>query len=130
MKKILGSAGVPAWMVTFADLMALMMTFFVLLYSFSNTDEGRYEAVVESMARGFGAQWIEWPGDNLGQTGPAPGVFQIPILSDPTLTKSAGSSDDDTSAQSKYQAEFERFSSELADDIKAETLTVEHQGNH
>ena len=48
-------AQVPAWMVTFADLMALMMTFFVLLYSFSSIDETKYRMIVESMAEGFGA---------------------------------------------------------------------------
>lgn len=48
-------AGVPAWMVTFADLMALMMTFFVLLYSFSTIDEKKYRLIAQSMAKGFGA---------------------------------------------------------------------------
>jgi chemotaxis protein MotB len=46
--------GAPAWMVTFADLMALMMTFFVLLYSFSSIDETKYRAIARSMASGFG----------------------------------------------------------------------------
>lgn len=72
------SSSVPAWMVTFADLMALMMTFFVLLYSFSKVDAGRYKAIVESMARGFGAQWIERVDTNSGVMGPKPGVIQPP----------------------------------------------------
>lgn len=42
-------------MTTFADLMALMMTFFVLLYSFSSIDETKYKMIVQSMADGFGA---------------------------------------------------------------------------
>ena len=50
-----GGGGVPAWMVTFADLMALMMTFFVLLYSFSTIDEKKYRMIAQSMAKGFGA---------------------------------------------------------------------------
>lgn len=49
-------AGIPAWMATFADLMALMMCFFVLLYSFSYLDEVKYKAVVASMAKGFGSE--------------------------------------------------------------------------
>lgn len=51
-----GGAGIPAWMATFADLMALMMCFFVLLYSFSYLDEVKYKAVVASMAKGFGSE--------------------------------------------------------------------------
>jgi len=47
--------GAPAWMTTFADLMALMMTFFVLLYSMSSLDEQKYRMIAASMASGFGA---------------------------------------------------------------------------
>lgn len=132
MKKALGSAGVPGWMVTFADLMALMMTFFVLLYSFSNTDEGKYKMVVESMADGFGAQWIESPNQNLGETGPQPGVIQPPIISLLVTDKKSDDTlepEEDTTSQAKYQVEFERFSTELADDINDGMLTLENQSN-
>ena len=33
-----GSGGAPEWMVTFADLMSLLLTFFVLLLSFANME--------------------------------------------------------------------------------------------
>ena len=52
------AGGVPAWMVTFADLMALMMTFFVLLYSFSSIDEKKYKMIAVSMAKGFGSAMV------------------------------------------------------------------------
>lgn len=45
-------------MVTFADLMALMMTFFVLLYSFSSLDEQKYKMIAASMSKGFGSVLI------------------------------------------------------------------------
>lgn len=51
--------GVPAWVVTFADLMSLMMTFFVLLFSFSSMDEQKYRQIVESLAAGFGAEVVK-----------------------------------------------------------------------
>lgn len=66
-------------MVTFADLMALMMTFFVLLYSFSSIDEAKYHSVVDSMAMGFGAQWIKRGETRPGDTGTEAGVISIPI---------------------------------------------------
>ncbi len=53
------SSGAPAWMATFADLMALMMCFFVLLFSFSQIDESKYRLMVESMSKGFGGQKVQ-----------------------------------------------------------------------
>lgn len=55
-KKAMASAGAPAWMATFADLMALMMCFFVLLFSFSQIDETKYRMMVDSMSKGFGSE--------------------------------------------------------------------------
>jgi len=48
--------GLPAWMATFADLMALLMCFFVLLLSFSEMDVQKYKLVAGSMANAFGVQ--------------------------------------------------------------------------
>ena len=44
----------PGWMVTFADMMALLLTFFIMLLSFSTMDAQKYKAVVESMDEAFG----------------------------------------------------------------------------
>jgi len=46
------SAGSP-WLSTFADLMNLLLCFFVLLFSFSSIDVEKYEQVVKSMSGGF-----------------------------------------------------------------------------
>ncbi|MBT8147026.1 MAG: OmpA family protein [Gammaproteobacteria bacterium] len=48
--------GLPPWMATFADLMALLMCFFVLLLSFSEMDVQKYKLVAGSMANAFGVQ--------------------------------------------------------------------------
>lgn len=48
--------GAPAWMATFADLMALLMCFFVLLLSFSEMDVQKYKQVAGSMKNSFGVQ--------------------------------------------------------------------------
>ena len=34
--------GIPAWVMTFADLMSLLLAFFVLLFSFSEMDIAVY----------------------------------------------------------------------------------------
>ncbi|ASJ71791.1 flagellar motor protein MotB [Granulosicoccus antarcticus] len=49
-------AGAPAWMATFADLMSLLMCFFVLLLSFSEMDIQKYKQVAGSMKFAFGVQ--------------------------------------------------------------------------
>ena len=46
-------AGAPMWMVTFADLMAILVTFFVLLLSFSEIDAIKIKAVSDEMTRTF-----------------------------------------------------------------------------
>lgn len=49
-------AGAPAWLATFADLMSLLMCFFVLLLSFSEIDLQKYKQVAGSMKFAFGVQ--------------------------------------------------------------------------
>lgn len=48
--------GLPAYMGTFADLMALLMIFFVLLFSFSELDAMKFKMVAKSMEHAFGVQ--------------------------------------------------------------------------
>ncbi|WP_041521642.1 flagellar motor protein MotB [Gilvimarinus agarilyticus] len=48
--------GLPAWMATFADLMALLMCFFVLLLSFSEMDAMKFKRLAGSLAQAFGVQ--------------------------------------------------------------------------
>ena len=48
--------GLPAWLATFADLMSLLMCFFVLLLSFSEMDVIKYKQVAGSMKNAFGVQ--------------------------------------------------------------------------
>lgn len=48
--------GAPAWVMTFADLMSLLMTFFVLLLSFATMDAIRFKKVADSLKDAFGVQ--------------------------------------------------------------------------
>lgn len=48
--------GMPAWVMTFADLMSLLMCFFVLLLSFSQMDLSKFKKVAGSMENAFGVQ--------------------------------------------------------------------------
>lgn len=48
--------GIPAWVVTFADLMSLLMCFFVLLLSFSEIDAMKFKQIAQEMSKAFGVQ--------------------------------------------------------------------------
>ena len=46
--------GAPGWIVTFADLMSLLLTFFVLLLSFAEMEVVKYEQAAGSLKEAFG----------------------------------------------------------------------------
>lgn len=49
------SGGIPEWVVTFGDMMSLLLTFFIMLVSLSEIkQEEQYQAMVESISRRFG----------------------------------------------------------------------------
>jgi chemotaxis protein MotB len=50
------TSAAPAWMITFADLMVLLMCFFVLMLSFSEMDVAKFKLVSGSMQQTFGVQ--------------------------------------------------------------------------
>ncbi|MFC1513083.1 flagellar motor protein MotB [Thermodesulfobacteriota bacterium] len=55
-KKKCPPKGAPLWMCTFADMMSLLLCFFVLLLSFANMDETKFEEVAGSLEKAFGTQ--------------------------------------------------------------------------
>ena len=49
------SVGAPDWVVTYGDMMSLLLTFFIMLASFSDVKrDDQYQAMVESILREFG----------------------------------------------------------------------------
>jgi chemotaxis protein MotB len=48
--------GAPKWMVTFSDMVTLLLCFFILLLSFANTDTIKFKEVLGSMQDAFGVQ--------------------------------------------------------------------------
>ena len=53
------TGGVPQWMVTFADLMTILVVFFVLIISFSIQDKEKLQIVAGSMREAFGIKYEE-----------------------------------------------------------------------
>lgn len=52
-------AGAPVWMTTFADLMSLLLTLFVLMLTFAKMDVEKYQQLAGSMKNAFGVQYIK-----------------------------------------------------------------------
>lgn len=70
------SGGAPAWMVTYSDLVTLLLTFFVLLMSMASMDPVRFTEASSSLKDAFGIH-----------SRPAHVEFAIPILPAPPKTK-------------------------------------------
>lgn len=51
--------GLPAWLITFADLMSILVCFFVLIISFSIQDKEKLQVVAGSMREAFGIRYVE-----------------------------------------------------------------------
>lgn len=63
MAKKRGAAhGGHGWFVTFADLMGLLMSFFVMLVAFSTQDKQKLQIVAGSMRDAFGVQQVRYSG--------------------------------------------------------------------
>ena len=112
------AAGSPAWMATFADLMNLLLCFFVLLFSMSTVDAQKFELVAASFSQTFsifqaGSTAI---GDGLLISN---GVSQLNQLDEyfNSTGKSAEGKDQITDAQSEVEAEKLKAAEELAEKI-------------
>lgn len=58
-RKKVEDAGIPEWLVTFADLMSILVCFFVLIISFSIQDQEKLQVVAGSMKDAFGILAIQ-----------------------------------------------------------------------
>ncbi|MEO5377877.1 MAG: flagellar motor protein MotB [Magnetococcus sp. DMHC-6] len=51
--------GAPAWLLTFGDMMSLLLTFFILLISMSTMDKIKFKEAAGSLQNAFGLQRIQ-----------------------------------------------------------------------
>ena len=45
--------GAPGWVVTYGDMMSLLLTFFIMLVSYSNMDIAKYKRLLNSLQGAF-----------------------------------------------------------------------------
>ncbi len=91
-----GGGGAPAWMATFADMMSLLLTFFVLLLSFANMDVQYFQLALGSVRHALGVKTkhpghmevrnttpIEWENEskqNKGTVGEQTAILKIEAI--------------------------------------------------
>lgn len=93
--------GAPLWMNTFADLMNLLLCFFVLLFAMSNVDEEKFDQMAESMQSSIGIF-------SSGNTSISEGVlFNMGIAQLNQLNEYFSSSGESTNSEGEEAKNFE-----------------------
>ncbi len=62
-----GDEGLPPWMATFADMVTLLLCFFVLLLSFAEQSETKYRDALGSIKGAFGVREVRAVADEMAQ---------------------------------------------------------------
>ncbi|WP_111498432.1 MULTISPECIES: flagellar motor protein MotB [Marinobacter] len=135
-KKKQGDGGAPSWIVTFADLATLLLTFFILLLSYSSMDVEKYKTMAQSLAGAFGSSVIQ--DDAVGGSpltliesetppptpAPEPAVIQpdVPQLID----DSPGSSAPITEVPEGVTELASRLIRQLEDEVASEAVNVRY----
>lgn len=112
-RKVEEPKGGASWMNTFADLMNLLLCFFVLLFSMSTIDADKWEQLVMSMQNSFSVlpQGGETVGDGMMVSS---GVRQLEMLDD-YYKEETNSSSEEESEQTE-QAEAEQTETDLKEE--------------
>ncbi len=77
-----------AWVITFADLMSLLMAFFVMLLSFSTQDQEKLKEVAGAMREAFGAQPIARKNGMIEKFGAPVRDYVLDVAVDPKMNGS------------------------------------------
>ncbi len=130
--------GTPAWVMTFADLMSLLMCFFVLLLSFSEMDAEKFKQLSGSMKEAFGVQakmkadFIP-KGTSVVTTEFSPGRPDTTALDSirqhtvDTTKNTLEFTDGDGKKDADLDAALEKLKKELSEEIEEEKLSVRRE---
>ncbi len=61
-----GESGLGRWLLTYADLITLLMLFFIVMYAMSVVDQKKFEALSESLVAGFHLGQVPIPLEQAG----------------------------------------------------------------
>lgn len=114
--------GSPMWMNTFADLMNLLLCFFVLLFSMSTVDAEKYEKVVASLRSSFSI--LSGGGASIGEGQMiSSGVSQLEMFDiyydEMANVNSEGDPEEESDVVEAYKEQALSESEEMAEEIEA-----------
>lgn len=122
-KKESKDAPVPKWMVTFADMMTLLLVFFVLILSFSTLEQERFRAISMALREAFGFQMMNpmnlIPVDNPPRT---ENIIE-PIKPEQPTRESTGE-------ENQLDALGNRLQTNFTDEIERGLIIVDHDEDH
>ena len=129
-KKAKASAGAPAWMTTFADLMALLMCFFVLLLSFAELDVIKFKMISGSLKWAFGVQRVVQADQSPADESAVVGEMSSGGMSSKPASHAYGNdkqkkTDEQPELSPEIKAEVERIKKILDREVKEGKLEIE-----
>jgi chemotaxis protein MotB len=94
------------WMVTYADMVTLLMVLFIVMFAISQVDQKKFAALSTGLAAGFGAATPVLPGEPsvLNNSGIAPPAVQVAPQLD-AVSNTAGGQPDKRSREEKSAAQ-------------------------
>jgi len=107
----------PGWLQTFADMCTLLLTFFVLLLSFANTDLIKYKEALGSIKDAFGVS-VEEPGEFEGKT-PNPLSLEVPSPRTRVIKKEIIQKQTENRPSPEKQEELKELAKDSAKALKA-----------
>ncbi len=123
------NAPLPAWMATFADMMALMMTFFVLLFATSSVEKHKFEQIAGSLAEAFGGIQFIKSNSKDAVKGMEAGIVSkegsTPIKFDEQSARVL----QQQVQQAQTQALMDELAAELAPELQSQSVVLERDGD-
>ncbi len=108
--------GAPSWMATFADLVTLLMCFFVLLFAMSTIQEETFKELIQSLKSALGVQQVP-------ETGTREGLIM------PTTESDAQKKEDDDRAMDEAGAMVQKEVEDIVSDVKELVMFNKLGGN-
>lgn len=122
-KKEVKGTPIASWMVTFADMMTLLLVFFVLILSFSTMEVERFKSIATALKNSFGFEMRNplqmIPVDNPPRT---ENIIE-PIKPEAPTTENTG-------AENQLDALGNRLQTNFVDEIERGLVIIEHDEDH
>lgn len=105
------------WLTTYSDMVTLILTFFVLLYSYSIVDNKKFQAIARSLSEALngGKQTVFQLNDNEGD---------VPIVGEEEPAQNAAQNELQNTQQDAYQEMYNTVINFVEDNSLGDTVTI------